>query len=119
MKYITAVSEDRIMKAARKNDFGFWESDEAGTLADILDGIKAFDGWSGMTIPEAKRLGHRFENYNQIMGFSHRARILFGWAVKFPGLMTYSGTLGLSVLTIYDFNSLVKVVLDKLDKPTN
>lgn len=111
MKYITATSENRIMKAASKDNFGFWEFDEASTLAAILDDIKARYGWCGATVSEAKKLGQRFDNYDQINGFSHRDHILFGWSVRFPELVNYSNTLGLDVLTIYDFNGLVKAVL--------
>lgn len=111
MKYITAASENRIMKAASKDDFGFWASDEASTLAAILDNIKASYGWCGATVSEAKKLGQRFENYDQVKGFSHRERVLYGWNVRFPELVNYSNTLGIDVLTIYDFNGLVKAVL--------
>lgn len=111
MKYITALSENRIMKAASKDDFGFWAFDEASTLAAILDEIKSSYGWFGATISEAKKLGQRFENYEQISGFSYRKRVLYGWNVRFPELVNYSDTLGLDVLTIYDFNALVKAVL--------
>lgn len=111
MKYITASSENRIMKAASKDDFGFWALDEAGTLASILDDIKGRYGWQGATVSEAKALGQRFENYDQLNGYSHRVHILYGWGVRFPELVNYSNTLGLDVLTIYDFNGLVKAVL--------
>ena len=112
MKYITAASENRIMKSASKDDFGFWASDDASILAAILDNIKASYGWCGVTISEAKKMGQRFENYDQVSGFSHRESVLYGWSVRFPELVSYSNTLETDVLTIYDFNGLVKAVLE-------
>ena len=112
MKYITATTEKRIMKAASKDSFGFWENTQAGTLAAILDEIKSRYGWCGCSVAEAKKLGQQFDNADQLRGFSHRASVLFGWTVNYPEYINYSNTLGLDVLTIYDFNGLVKAVLE-------
>ena len=112
MKYITVASENRIMKAASKDSFGFWENTQAGTLAAILDEIKSSYGWLGCSVAEAKKLGQKFDNSDQLRGFSHRASILFGWTVNYPEYINYSNTLGLDVLTISDFNGLVRAVLE-------
>lgn len=112
MKYITATTEKRIMKAASKDSFGFWENTQAGTLAAILDEIKSSYGWFGFSVAEAKKLGQQFDNADQLRGFSHRASVLFGWTVNYPEYINYSNTLGLDVLTISDFNGLVRAVLE-------
>lgn len=84
MKYITATTEKRIMKAASRDSFGFWENTQAGTLAAILDEIKSSYGWFGCSVAEAKKLGQQFDNADQLRGFSHRASVLFGWTVNYP-----------------------------------
>lgn len=112
MKYITAITEKRITKAACKDNFGFWAYDEAGTLAAILDDIKNRYGWYGASVAEAKKNGQQFSSASQLTGFAHRTNVLFDWTIRFPELVNYSNTLGLDVLTIFDFNGLVKAVLD-------
>lgn len=112
MKYITASTEKRIMKAARKDSFGFWENTKAGTMAAILDEIKSRYGWYGCSVAEAKKLGQQFDNADQLRGFSHRSCILYGLAVNYPEFINYSNTLGMDVLTIIDFNGLVRAALE-------
>lgn len=112
MKYITAASEKRIMKAVTKNEWGFYENDNAGVLAQVLDNIKTANGCLGITITEAKKYGVEYDNAPRTTGYGeYTRRRLRGWAINYPDLVYYTDTLDLDCLYIYDFNKLVKTLL--------
>lgn len=104
MTYITQITEKRIREMVKKgHKFG-----EA--LQQILDDMKAREGWLGASIKEMKSYGVELENETQISVSTYYQYLYNGLTYLFYDLFYATFTLGLHSATITDFNKFVKVV---------
>ena len=110
MKYITQATEKRI-KDMVKQGHKYGEA-----LQQILDDMKGREGWYGSTIKEMKTAGYSLENETQIKVSRYYEYLYNGLTIMYNGLFYATFTLGLNIVNIYDFNTLVKKVAEMENK---